>query len=368
MRILNPEWTNLSKGYQAARALEKQALKNWDSAWEKSVEFARQQGIKRAAAALQAQIRIEKRSLRIALALLAGVLLLMAVIAALIESYPQLRWFLLPVGVMNLIQSLILVLPIAEKVLAILALRKIQPPAEEPQTSLDITEQWWQAVSSQDALESEDTVEAGQTAFLKYLSQQLPDDYFAARSPFLQSSLNVDVIVLGPTGIWLFEVKHWRGWVYCRGGVWQREAAPEAPLESLTTPLDQSWLTGRAAIEKTLSLRLARNANFGALIRGGLVFTHPSVQIQVDSSSKAQVGTPPQWLQRMRGAPQLAQFSTEAQLLVLDALLDYALSLYVTRPLVKSAVELAKALYGDLLEELRQYVLRQVRSRLSENG
>ncbi len=368
MRIINPEWTNLSKGYRAARDLEKQALKNWETTWQKSVEFARQQGVKRAAATIQSQIRVEKRTLRIVLVLLAGVMLLMAVVSMLVESYPQFRWLLLPVGLINLLQSLILVLPIAEKLLSISALGKVQPLPEESQASLGLTEQWWQAVSSQDALESSDAAEVGQVAFLKYLAQHLPDDYFAAHSPFLQSCLNVDVLVIGPTGIWLFETKHWRGRVICRGGVWQREPAPNAPLESMTTPLDQSWLAGRDTIEKTLSLKLARNANFGALIRGGLVFTQPDVQVQIDSSSKVQVGTPPQWLQRIRGTPQMAQFSTEIQLLVLDALLEYALSLYVARPLVKSAVELARALYGELLEELRQYVLRQVRSRLAENG
>lgn len=367
MRILNPEWTHLSKGYQAVRALEQQAYKKWEDSWGKSVEFARQQGIKRAAAAIQSQIRAEKRTLRIVLALLAAIVLVMAVIGALIENYPSLQWLLLPVGVMNIIQSLILVLPIAEKLLAIAALGKIQPTPEEPQVSLELTEQWWQAVSSQDTLDVADSAEAGQVSFLKYLAEHLPDDYFAARSPFLQSSLNVDVLVIGPTGIWLFETRHWRGRVICRDGVWQREPSPDAPLESLTTPLDRSWLTGRKIIEQTLSLKLVRNANFGALIRGGLVFTHPGVEIQVDSSSKAQVGTPPQWLQRIRGTQQLSHFSTEVQLLALDALLDYALSLYVTRPIVKSATELAKTLYGDLLEDLRQYVLRQVRSRLAEN-
>lgn len=368
MRIIHPEWTNLSKGYRAARDLEQQALKNWQTAWKKSVEFARQQGLKRASAAIQAQIHLEKRTLRLVLVLLAVVVLFMAVLSALIETYPQLRFFLLPIGVIHFIQSLILILPIAEKLLAIAALRKIQPPPEEPQASLDITEQWWQAISSGDALENGDSAEAGQIAFLKYLSQQLPDDYFAARSPFLQSSLNVDVLVIGPTGIWLFETRHWRGRVICRGGIWQREPAPNAPLESLTTPLDQSWLAGRKTIEQTLSSKLARTANLGALIHGGLVFTHPDVQVQVDSSSKVQAGTPPQWVHRIQGAPPLTQFSTEVQLLVLDILLDYALSLYVTRPVVQSAVDLAKMLYGDLLEDLRQYILRQVRSRMAGNG
>ncbi|PWH12505.1 MAG: hypothetical protein DDG60_12870 [Anaerolineae bacterium] len=366
MRILNPAWTNLSKGYQAARDLERQARQNWEKAWGKSVDFAREQGRKRTMAALQAQIRTEKRTLRIVLALLAGVLLLMAIITALIQTYPHLSLFLLPVGVINILQALILTIPIAEKLLAILALSKVQPPPEEPQTSLDITEQWWQSISSLDALESNDSAEAGQIAFLKYLAQHLPDEYLAVRSPFLQSSLNIDILVIGPNGIWLFEVRHWRGRVIYRGGVWQREPAPDAPIESLTTPLDRPWLVGRKIIETTLTAQFARNANFGTLIRGGLVFTHPEVKIEVDSNVKVEVGTPPQWLQRIRSTARLAQFSTEVQLLVLDALLDYALSLYVTRPVVQSAIELAKTLYGDLLEDLRQYILRQVRSHLAK--
>ncbi|MCS6993048.1 MAG: NERD domain-containing protein [Anaerolineales bacterium] len=365
MRILDPQWTHLSKGYQAVRDLERQARQNWERAWGKSVAFAREQGLKRAAATIQAQIRAEKRTLRLVLVLLAGVLLFMAILVALADSYPFLRPFLLPVGVINLLQALILFLPIAEKVLAIVALSKIQPPAEEPQTSLELTEQWWQAVSSREPLETGDAAETGQVAFLKFLAEHLPDDYFAVRSPFLQSSLNIDVLVIGPTGLWLFETRHWRGRVICRAGVWQREPSPDAPLESLTTPLDRSWLVGRKIIETTLSAQFARQTNFGALIRGGLVFTHPEVQLELDSSSKVEAGTPPQWLQRIRNAARLAHFSTEVQLFMLDALLDYALALYVTRPIVQSAVELAKTLYGDLLEDLRQYILRQVRSRLA---
>lgn len=365
MRLLDPRWSHLSKGYQTARALEQQARHNWQRAWSKSVEFAREHGLKRAAAELRVRIQAEKRTLRIVLVLLAGLLLGMAVLTALAESYPFLRLFLLPVGVINVIQSLFLLFAVAEKVLAIAALSRIEPPVESPQVSLELTEHWWQAISSRESLESTDADEAGQTAFLKFLAQHLPDEYFAVRSPFLQSSLNLDVLVIGPTGIWLFETRHWRGRVVYRNGVWQRQPAPAARLEPLTTPLDRSWLVGRNIIETTLTERLARRANFGALIRGGLVFTHPEVEIELDAASKVEAGTPAQWLQRIRSTARLAQFTTEAQLLVLDALLDYALSLYVTRPVVQSGVELAKTLYGDLLEDLRQYILRQVRSRLA---
>ena len=367
MRIIDPQWTSLAKGYKAAIELEQQARKNWDAKWAQSVDFARQQGVKRAAEFIQAQIKNEKRTLRIVLMLLAGVILLMAIISTLANHYPQLSWFLLPVGIINSLQALVLLLPIFEKLKSISLLNAAEPPPEEPQTSLDITGQWWQAVTSQEALEIADAEGASQAAFLKYLAENLPNDYFAIRSPLIQKSLNVDVLLFGPTGIWLFEIKHWQGRVTCQNGVWQHEQTPEAQKDTPAPGPDAKWLDSRKLIEKTLNLRLARNANFGSLIRGGLVFTHPRVQVEIDASSTVQYGTPPQWLKRILATSKMAQFSTEMQLIVLDILFDYALSAYVSRPLLRSAVDLAKVLYGDVLEDLRQYILRQVRSRTNQS-
>jgi hypothetical protein len=361
MRIINPEWINLSQGYKAACDLEQQALKNWNAKWAQSVDFAREQGVKRAGEFLQAQVANEKRTLRIILIILVIPVVLMAIVNMLIVKYPDLKLFLLPIGVMNFLQAAVLLIPIAEKLLAIAALGSIKPPPEENQTSLEVTDRWWQQVSRQNPSEPASEAELGEFNLLQYFSENLPDDYFAVRNLLIQKSLHVDVLLIGPTGIWVFEIKDWQGRVTCRNGVWKSEAA----IADRNLPLDQQWLEERATVEKTLGLRLARNANFGALIRGGLVFTHPNVQIDIDSSSQAQYGMPPQWLERIAATGKIAQFSTEVQLLVLDALLDYALSLYITRPLVKSAVELAKLLYGNVLEDLRQYVLRQIHAHMA---
>jgi hypothetical protein len=365
MRIINPQWTNLSKGYQAARDLEQQALKNWETKWAQSVEFARQQGIKRAAEFIQVQIASEKKTLRLILILLAGIILLMAVVTSLLQRFPNLQWLLIPAGVINFLQAAALLLPILDKLRKISALSSTQPEPEQPQASLEIAEQWWQSVSRQDPSQPTGEADLGEFNFLRYLSENLPDDYIAVQSLLVKQSLDVDVLLTGPTGIWVFEVKHWSGRVTCRNGVWKHEAAPGEAPDDPSRPFDEQWLDERETVEKTLNLRLARNARFGPLLRGGLVFTHPNVQLDIDSSSKAEYGTPPQWLQRIRSTAKMAQFSTEVQLLVLDVLLDYALSLYVTRPLVKSAVELAKLVYGDVLEDLRQYILRQVRPRVA---
>lgn len=366
MRIIKPEWTNLSKGYQAARELEQQALKNWEAQWARSVAFAQEQGVRRAAGFIQAQIADEKKTLRFILILLAAVIALMALVSSLIEQFPALRWLLIPAGVINFLQGAALLLPILEKLRTISALGREVPQPEQPAASLEITEQWWQGISSADPTQPASTADLGEFNLLKYFSENLPNDYIAVSSLLVKKSLDVDVLLVGPTGIWVFEVKHWRGRVSCRNGVWKREGAGGDAPEDPTRPFDEQWLDERESLEKTLNLRLARNTHFGPLIRGGLVFTHPDVQLEIDSSSKAQYGTPPQWLQRIRSTARVAQFSTEVQLLVLDVLLDYAFSLYVTRPLVKSAAELAKLLYGDLLEDLRQFILRQVRARVSQ--
>jgi hypothetical protein len=360
MRILSQSWSNFSKGYQTARDLEQQARSNWQASWHKSVSFAQEQGVKKAANFIQIQISNEKRTLRLILILLAGVVLLMAVLSSLVKYFPNLGWILLPASVLNVLQALALLLPIVEKLRTIAALSRVEPRAETPRLPLDVTEQWWKSVV--DAEPEPDG--SARFDFLAYLSSSLPNDYFAVRSLLVKKSLDVDVLVIGPTGIWIFEVKDWRGRVTCRNGVWRHEG-PGNLSESPERAFDEQWLDGRNTIEQTLSLKLARNARLGTLLRGGLVFTHPGLELDIDGSSRAEYGTPAQWLQRMRNAEKIQQFSIEIQLLILDALLDYAFSLYVTRPLVNSAVDLARALYGDVLENLRQYILRQVRSRIS---
>jgi hypothetical protein len=367
MRIINPQWNNLSKGYQTALALEKQARQNWQTKWAKSVDFARQQGIKRAANLIQSQVQSEKRTLRIVLVLLAAILVSMTILSALAESNPQLNWLLLPVGVINTLQALILLLPILEKLKAIAELNKTQAQAESLNPSLDLTEQWWQFVSGYETPANMANAEDGQLAFIKYLAQNLPNDYFAIHSPLIQNSLHIDVLLLGPTGIWLFEINHWSGKITCHDGIQRFTNAPGQPASGLENP-GKLWQTGRNLIEKTLSLRLARNANFGLLLHGGLVFTHPSVQIETSPNSPIECGTPSHWLQRIRATPKVSKFSTELQLIVLDILLDYALSTYVAKPLLSSSIELAKALYGDTLDHLRDYILRQVRRHLPQKG
>ncbi len=365
MKIISPQWTNLSKGYQAARALERQARQNWELKWANSVDFARQQGLRRAAEMLQAQVRDEKRTLRFILVLLAALILAMAILSLLAENYPQLRWLILPVGVMNVLQALVLLLPIYEKLKTIAELSAAEPTPEEPGASLEITEQWWQAVSGQDALESDNAAAAGEIAFLKYLAANLPNDYFAVRSPLIRHGLGVDILLFGPTGVWLFVVRHWQGRVFWRNGIWQPEtSAPDAQGAAPVAP-DSEWLRGRQIVEKMLNARLAKNANLGAILHGGVVFTHPFVQLDAGAGVRVPYGTPPQWLQRIRSAQNLSRFTTEVQLLVFDVLFDYALGQYVTRPLLRSAVELAKVLYGDVLEDLRQYIVRQVRSKMA---
>ena len=365
MRIINPQWSNLAKGYQTALNLEQQARQNWQNQWQKSVEFARRQGAKYAAALIQTQIQHEKRTLRIILVLLAIILLGMALLGQVAESYPQIQWLLLPVGVINTLQALILLLPILDKFKTIAELNKTEARAENPQTSLDLTEQWWQFISGYETPENMSSAEDGQLAFLKYLDSNLSNEYIALRSPLIQNSLHIDVLVLGPNGIWLFEINHWSGKITCQDGIRRYTNAPGNPASSLENP-GKLWQSGRGLIEKTLNLRLARNANFGLLLHGGLVFTHPGAQIETSPNSPIECGTPAQWLQRIRATPKVSKFSTELQLIILDILLDYAFSAYVTKPLLSSSIELAKALYGDTLDNLRDYILRQIRARLPQ--
>jgi len=108
-----------------------------------------------------------------------------------------------------------------------------QPPAAEPEPTLDrgdplplkIRQQWCDEVSYSPRTPRPKGThgDEGVERFWSYLGMRLPDKYVAVRDLLVRRGLDVDILVAGPTGIWLFEVKHWTGEITCRGGRWRKE-------------------------------------------------------------------------------------------------------------------------------------------------
>lgn len=168
--------------------------------------------------------------------------------------------------------------------------------------------------------------------FIDALSARLSSDYFAVRDLLVRKSLDVDVLVVGPSGLWVFEVKHLSGRIVCRNGGWHRERTYyeaggfEATDVKEISAFDRQWQREVEAITTTLKRRLKPKSPVvdAATAQGGLVFSHPDVDWEIDASCRAGYGTPRFWVDTLAREPLLAAFNQHEQLRVLDALFSWS--------------------------------------------
>jgi hypothetical protein len=211
--------------------------------------------------------------------------------------------------------------------------RKVSPfrkaPARGGRTA-DPISRWWKGLSANEVQVSDRYGDIGEIEFFHYLEANLPDTYLGLRGLQVARSLDVDVLVIGPTGIWVFESKYWRGRISVRQGVWKREESHweaggrEVETESEIEAFDQQWLRERDQVQKTLQVRLPRYSWLPGLVQGGIVFTHPEIELDVDRSCQAELGGQAYWLKRILSAPVRRELTLELRLEVLDAFLNYA--------------------------------------------
>jgi hypothetical protein len=70
----------------------------------------------------------------------------------------------------------------------------------------------------------------GERQLLSILGNQLADEYIAVGGALLLRNLDIDVVVIGPTGIWVLESKYWSGDVTVHTGKWTQESGSSAPF------------------------------------------------------------------------------------------------------------------------------------------
>ncbi|MEA2301384.1 MAG: Nuclease-related domain, partial [Solirubrobacteraceae bacterium] len=241
------------------------------------------------------------------------------------------------------------------------------PPAAEPEhpVATSITGQWAEELQVRRAPRGDfaysEFGDAGEEIFLDVLGRALTG-CIAIRGLLVARGLDADVLVVGPDGIWLFEVKHWSGTIVCRDGQWTRIRKPGGSWEQPTEPIkpfDRQWEREVAAVERTLGRRLASKHPPPA-VRGGLVFTVPDVCWDIDESCRTGYGRPEDWVAAMVGEAadeEEESCSRETQLAILEALVGFGHRIDVSlSDASNDAVELAERLYGEAVAAAEDYV------------
>lgn len=170
--------------------------------------------------------------------------------------------------------------------------------------------------------------DAGEHTFVAHL-QTLPiDSMYVLYGVQQKPGDDVDTIVLGAKGIWVFEVKHWGGRVSWRAGEWIHERfdpARQTWTRADEQPPDQQRQRMVDEITKTLTMRAPDLVKrFPALrqIKGGVVFTISKTIYDVPADCPARWGFVSGWDKEIADTPIIPGVDARAIFLLLDALLD----------------------------------------------
>jgi hypothetical protein len=234
-------------------------------------------------------------------------------------------------------------------------LNPAQDPRPRPGEPLDLNlaDHWWREISDNDN-EIRSYGDEGEVPFYELLTRALPDDHVGVRGVLVKAKLDVDIIVVGSTAVWVFEVKHWAGTITCHDGNWSR-TKHHGDVEWMK-PFDDQWSSECREVKETLRRRV-RPSHLADKVTGGLVFTHPGVSLDL-AGSECDYGNPDQWVATITAASRSRRgtLGRRTQLEILDALLDRAKQVDRQNTRRHCAVELADGLALELRERVQRYL------------
>ncbi len=323
MRKISPGWKDLQEGHlsivRSQRLLELE--------WARAIKVAERRIHQRKLQAWSAKVTAELRTQRL-LKILTPVAFILLCSCALLSTL--LPWSLLSWG-MAILLSLVMVGILILQTARIEKLEKNPPPkTADGRNHFNITEKWWESLQPP-PLEIQVEGDRGEKALWEALGKQLSNEYVALPRMMVLQNLDADVVVFGPGGIWLLESKYQGGRVICRNGEWSQEkryygrgGIPRTEVLP-RDPYDEQWLQEKEAVARTIARRLPREMHWLAdEIRGGLVFTHSKVSLDIDPSCRVEYGSISDWVKKIGSSPAVPDITVDVLFCIVDALLEYA--------------------------------------------
>ena len=236
--------------------------------------------------------------------------------------------------------------------------------------ALGVVEPWWKEVAHVVAARQSDDRplqeygDVGESSFVAELSRRLDDDHVALRNAMVRPRCDVDVLVVGPTGIWVFEVKHWTGTFERRNdGSWWRTRTYFAPggvhtveRTPFRSPPDEQWIYERSAVQETIRRRVPDARELAEEIGGGIVFSHPGANWDaIAQVAQAGYGPPAFWSEHVAASPTRPELTPPLILAILDAVLAWHRQLVRPSDVPRCALELANRLAAQAAARAQRY-------------
>jgi hypothetical protein len=179
----------------------------------------------------------------------------------------------------------------------------------------------------------------GEFILIRKLAEAVSPNTVILHSVMPKPRDDMDVIVIGPKGLWYFEVKYENAefsWHNGEWQVWKFDHQAKKPVRSFWKEYpDAQWYRMRTeALEnlKTRAPALAAKYPNAIKINGGIVFAHPEVTFDIDKSPPFLYGNPGGMVTKYQSAPNLPEMTPEMILYLTEILLAKHQALNPGRP------------------------------------
>jgi Nuclease-related domain len=148
----------------------------------------------------------------------------------------------------------------------------------------------------------------------------------------LDSGKWIDLALIGPQGIWVFEVVHQDGTIRWREGRWThrrtylRLSGPAlTEIRDSADKYDHRWNSAvdniTATIKESLPDLIERSPNI-LRVRGGLVFSHRKVKVDIPPGCPFNWGIIPFWVEKLREVPPVPGLNEQTVFTIIDLLVS----------------------------------------------
>ena len=356
MHILDRKWPDLATGYQTMRSFQVKMTTEFGRA----VQVGHKLEFHKDLAEWQ-----KKRRVFFALAAIA----LLSIIALCVSAYYLRDLSCVIVYWAVLVVIILVTLAVAGRQY-IREMVNGRPVAKSGEGPADLEGRWWVSLAPGEPAAAKPSDQGGGD-FLAQLARSLPDTHLAVCNSLApeQQAPDSEVLLLGPGGIWLFEVRPWSGTILKQEGIWKQVQTHRVKLggkgdeESSYDPgPDDRWLQEKQEIIKTLENRFPQQPWTHDLVQGGVVFSHPKAGVDKKRirGNTAAYGRARAWVKRVQRAPAREVFPLEMQLEILDALNGGSSLKSAEVAGTVSSKEQAGRLYQEAVAELRDWVAKVV--------
>jgi hypothetical protein len=349
MRSIDPQWTDLSAGYETIQALQGRLEKEFGRA----VKIGHERRFRHELTEWQ-----KKRRIFFALAAFAP----LSLIGLCASAYYFREVACVIVYWAVVVLTILVTLAVAGRNYIREAVNRPEPKHGEA-LEVDLEGRWWEGLSPKSTSLVKKNGDEG-AGFAALLKSSLNNTYLTMGAISKQDGQ--ELLLLGPSGIWVFVIRDWKGTVVKQEGVWHflktfhdRWGRKRIEDQVIEKGPDDDWLRRKGQILKEIEAQLPEPVGTRDLVQGGVVFTHPGVVLDKTriQGNSAAYGPARAWVERLGRSGPVAGFTPVLQLKVMDLL---RLGREADDKGASAKAE-AERLYQEAAGELRTFVKQLVK-------